>query len=160
MSEATTAEAELVNVDGVKIPAWAERTACVLAFRGVRVLAALRDAHTGRPALIIHPRSRQALPVNLHTAMGFASWVAAALRTMGFEALDEDAFDDAEVKPGNVHVRAEYDACADRARVHLRDGGCHAPAAGVGRDVAGVRCGRAAGVGGRGLNRPRGLEGA
>jgi len=119
MSEAATAEAELVNVDGVEIPAWAERTACVLAFRGVRVLAALRDAHTGRPALIIHPRSRQALPVNLHTAMGFASWVAAALRTMGFEALDEDAFDDAEVKPGNVHVRAEYDACADVARAFI-----------------------------------------
>lgn len=119
MSEATTVEAELVNVGGVEIPAWAERTACVLAFRGVQVVAALRDKDNGRPLLIVKPRSPRALPINAHTAMTFAAWVAAALRTMGFEALDEDMFDDVAVKPGNLHVRAEYDACADRAMVFV-----------------------------------------
>ena len=116
MSELETVAVRTVDVDGAEIPAWAERTACLLTYCSIRVITVTRDDATGGAVLSVGPRAvRKGC---IYNPMAFASYVATTLRSIG---LTLQAFSDemmsTQLPPGSVHVRAEYDACANESAV-------------------------------------------
>lgn len=109
-------ETVTVDVDGTEVPAWAERTVCLLAYCAIRVQTVTRDDATGGAVLRVAPRIVR--KGHIYNPMAFATYVATTLRSMGFTMEPfTDAMMSSQLARGSVHVRAEYDACANESAV-------------------------------------------
>lgn len=103
-----------LELDGVKIPAWARKTALMLAYMGIKVLEVARYQHGDHviASLSVQRRVRAMHPFE------FAKVLRATFHTIGLQVVSYADLDKV-LDGGAVHIRAEYDGGCDMSAVFI-----------------------------------------